>query len=128
MKKILSIVATAILAFTATGCTDEMKGDFVHDDATISSITMQPGSGSSSLSVSGVIDQEAGTILFTVPKAKRKEIDISQVRLRANIGLDAKITPSLSGWQDLSSPMEITVTATMTGTTKKYTLSATYEK
>lgn len=128
MKKIATLLAAVAMMLGISGCNDPMKGDFLHDDATISSIYMMPGTGVSSLTVIGSIDQEAGTIKFLVPKAKRKDIDISQVKLRANIGLDATCTPSLFGWQDLSSPMEITITATMTGTKKVYTLSASYEK
>ena len=128
MKKILSFVSFVLLAFALTGCQEPMEGDFLHTDNTISAIYMTPGRGTSSLSVSGLIDNEAGTVTFTVPKDKRKEIDLTEVKLRASVALDAFITPSLMGWHDISSPMEITVTASMTGESKKYTLSASYEK
>lgn len=128
MKKILSFVSFVLLAFALTGCEEPMEGDFLHTDNTISAIYMTPGRGTSSLSVSGLIDNEAGTVIFTVPKDKRKEIDLTEVKLRASVALDAFITPSLMGWHDISSPMEITVTAFMTGESKKYTLSASYEK
>ncbi|MGM9788044.1 MAG: hypothetical protein ACI3ZF_03970 [Candidatus Cryptobacteroides sp.] len=128
MKKILSFVSFVLLAFALTGCEEPMEGDFLHTDNTISAIYMTPGRGTSSLSVSGVIDNEAGTVTFTVPKDKRKDIDLTEVKLRASVSLDAFITPSLMGWHDISSPKEITVTASMTGESKKYTLSASYEK
>ena len=128
MKKIFALFSFVLLAFTFTGCQEPMEGDFLHTDNTISAIYMTPGTGTSSLSVSGVIDNEAGTITFTVPKDKRREIDLTQVKLRASVALDAFITPSLMGWHDISSPMEISVTASMTGEVKKYTLSASYEK
>ena len=105
-----------------------MKGDFLHTDTTISAIYMSPATGTSSVSVAGVIDNEAGTIKFTVPKAKRKDIDISEVKLRATVGFDAYVTPVLTGIHDLSEPFDITVTQKTTGEQKSYTLSASYEK
>ena len=128
MKKILALVSAALLALGLTGCTDPMKGDFLHTDTTISAIYMSPATGTSSVSVAGVIDNEAGTIKFTVPKAKRKDIDISEVKLRATVGFDAYVTPVLTGIHDLSEPFDITVTQKMTGEQKSYTLSASYEK
>ena len=128
MKKILALVSAALLALGLTGCTDPMKGDFLHTDTTISAIYMSPATGTSSVSVAGVIDNEAGTIKFTVPKAKRKDIDISEVKLRATVGFDAYVTPVLTGIHDLSEPFDLTVTQKMTGEQKSYTLSASYEK
>lgn len=117
----LAVLAASMLASCA-----KPDAEFVHDDATISAIVIRPATGTSSLSVSGVIDNETGEIVFTVPKEKRREIDISYVKVRANVGYDAYVTPVLTGIKDLSSPMKITVTAKMTGTSKDYTLYAQY--
>lgn len=115
---------TAMLAVSCGKADDE----FTHDDATISAIYLTPASGSSSISIAGVIDNEAGTITFTIPKAQRKKVSISEVKLRANVAYDAFITPSLSGVKCLDEPIDITVTAKMTGRTQNYTISAVYGK
>ena len=103
--------------------------DFVHDNATISAIyictTQKDATGKEkSDKFSGVIDQDAGTILFTIPKANRKDIDLTAVKLRANVGLDAyvKVTKELGkdvdrtlyGIHDITEGIDVTVTAKMT--------------
>ena len=128
MKKIFTFLSAAVACLALTACNDPMKGDFLHTDNTISAIYMLPATGSSSVSISGKIDNEAGTIQFTIPRAKRKEIDRAAVKLRANVALDAYVTPPLTGIHDLESPMEITVTASMTGESRKYVLSASIEQ
>lgn len=117
--------------------------DYVHDDATISAIkmgtTQKDASGKEkALTIDGVIDQDAGTVLFTVPKDKRRDIDLTAVKLRANVAFDAYVTVSkelgkdvdrtLYGIHDISEGIEITVTAKMTGRTKNYTLTAKIER
>lgn len=117
--------------------------DFVHDDATISAIyvcsTMKDATGKElALNFAGAIDQDAGTITFTVPKVNRKEIDLTAVKLRANVAYDAyvKVTKeggkdvdrTLFGIHDLSEGLYLTVTAQMTGRTKDYVITAKYEK
>lgn len=128
MKKIFTFLSAAVACLALTACNDPMKGDFLHKDNTISAIYMLPATGSSSVSISGKIDNEAGTIKFTIPRAKRKEIDRAAVKLRANVALDAYVTPPLTGIHNLESPMEITVTASMTGESRKYVLSASIEQ
>ena len=101
MKKIFTFLSAAVACLALTACNDPMKGDFLHTDNTISAIYMLPATGSSSVSISGKIDNEAGTIQFTIPRAKRKEIDRAAVKLRANVALDAYVTPPLTGIHNL---------------------------
>ena len=115
--------------------------EFVHDDATISAIymatTQKDAAGKEKpISFPGVIDQDAGTIVFSVPKDKRKDIDLDAVKIRANVGFDAyiKVTReggkdvdrTLYGIHDITEGIDLTVTAKMTGTTKNNNLTAKY--
>lgn len=142
MKKKLSILAISALALCALSCA-KPDADYVHNNVTISAIkmgtTQKDATGKEkALTFDGVIDQDAGTVLFTVPKDKRKEIDLTAVKLRANVGYDAYVTVTrelgkevdrtLYGIHDISEGIEITVTAKMTGRTKNYTLTAKIEK
>lgn len=74
--------------------------------------------------VSGQIDQQTGKILFPISKSLQSYFDIRQVKVRANVGYDVRITPSLSGIKNLEEEYAITVTATQTGRSKNYTLRA----
>ena len=140
MKRVLYIFAVAALAMGANACAVPDK-EFVHDDATISAIymatTQKDATGKEkSISFPGVIDQDAGTIVFSVTKDKRKDIDLDAVKIRANVGFDAyvKVTReggkdvdrTLSGIHDITEGIDLTVTAKMTGTTKDYHLTAKY--
>lgn len=127
MKKALSLIAILLGAVLVSGCV-KPDPEYTHDHYTISAIYLQPAVSSQSISIQGTINKETGDILFTIPKEIRKSVDITQVKLRANINYDAFIEPPLTGIKDLSSPMEITVTARMTGNSKKYTLQAAYQK
>ena len=82
MKRIfIAITAVAALMLGASSCA-KPDADFVHDNATISAIyictTQKDASGKEKPDkFSGVIDQDAGTIVFTIPKASRKDIDLT---------------------------------------------------
>ncbi len=142
MKRILSIIAIAVLALGANSCA-KPDADFVHDDATISAMyicsTQKDATGKEkTVTFPGVIKQDEGTIAFTISKDKRKDIDLDAVKLRANVGFDAyvKVTKeggkdvdrTLYGIHDITEGIDLTVTAKMTGTTKDYHLTAKYEK
>ena len=142
MKKLVSILGLTLLAMGLFSCA-KPDADYVHDDATISAIyvlsTMKDATGKTlSVSFPGVINQEDGSIAFTITKDKRKQIDLTAVKLRANVGYDAyiKVTKeagkdvdrTLYGIHDLSEGLELTVTARMTGRTKDYHITARYEK
>ena len=142
MKRILSIFAIAALALGASSCA-KPDADFVHDDATISAIyictTEKDATGKElPYKEAGVIDQETGNVVFTIPKAKRKDIDLTAVKLRANVGFDAyvKVTKELGkdvdrtlyGIHDITEGIDLTVTAKMTGRTKDYHLTGKYAK
>ena len=117
--------------------------DYVHDDASLSAIyicsTMKDATGKElSLGFPGAINQETGEVSFLVTKDKRKQIDLTAVKIRANVAFDAyvKVTSeggaevdrTLYGIHDISRGMDITITADMTGRTKDYHLTARYEK
>ena len=133
MKKILNILLTAALAALMPGCA-KPDAEFLHDDCTVKAIYMV--SVLSGAQIAGDIDDEAGTIRFTIPKADRKKWQddegfVTRVKLRATIPYDAVITPSLLGQKDLiniEEPVEITVTATQTGRTKTYNMKAAFSR
>lgn len=142
MKKILSILAITALVLGTLSCA-KPDADYVHDNANLSAIkmgtTQKDATGKEkALTFDGKIDHEAGTVLFTVPKENRKEIDLTAVKLRANVAFDAYVTVTrelgkpvdrtLYGIHDISEGIDITITAKMTGRTKNYTLTAKIEK
>lgn len=92
---------------------------------------MYPESGRSDRAVKGIIDQETGEISFPIPKTMRNDYDPSRVKLKATVGYDVRITPSLLGIKDLDNDgngLKITVTATMTGESRDYILKAYYSR
>jgi len=120
-------ILCAVLAF-CSACAEPEK-EFLHTDNTISSIIMYPEDGRSDRAVKGIIDQETGEILFPIPKLMRNDYDPSRVKVKATVGYDVKITPSLLGIKNLDNEgLEILVTATMTGESKKYVLKAYYSR
>lgn len=102
--------------------------EFLHADNTISSILLLPAESTVSTTITGTINQETGEILFAIPKNLRSSIDITKVKVRATVGYDVVITPSLSGIKNLEEAYPITVTATQTGESKDYTLRAYYSR
>ena len=65
---------------------------------------------------------------FPIPRKLKSTFDITKLKVRATVGYDVKITPSLSGIKDLSDPYEISVEATQTGEVSTYILQAYYER
>lgn len=122
MKYLLSAAAIMILA----GSCAKADPEYDHTDNTISAIYIAPAFASISATVSGKINQETGEILFPIGKRLASSFDLTKIKVRANVPYDVQITPSLSGIKDLSEPYTITVTATQTGVSKKYTLQAYY--
>lgn len=137
MKKLAYILLCAAGVLFCSSCARPDE-DFVHDDASISAIYMQTTEKDKTYSVQGVIDNEGGVISFVVPKDKRKEIDLTAVKIRATVAYDAFVSVTkeggkdvdrtLYGIHDISEGIELTVTANMTGRTKDYTLTAQYLK
>ncbi|MFD1772247.1 DUF5018 domain-containing protein [Sphingobacterium suaedae] len=60
---------------------------------------------------------------YYYPVESDNEVDLKKLLLRASVPADAKITPSLDGFMDVSSPLPITVTAG-TGEAKSYVVVA----
>lgn len=134
--KTIKVILTAIAIAALSGCAkpeygdQQYKADFLHDDCTIHSIYCYPVDAPVITQIAGKIDNEAGTIAFEIPNDKnRKYYDVTALKLKANIGYDAVISPSMSSdiW-DLSEGKEFTVTATMTGKSKKYIIEAYFIK
>ena len=107
--------------------------EYLHEDNSISSIFIVPASGTVSATINGVIAPVPGkgdayTIDFPIPRKLKSSFDLTKLKVKATVGYDVKITPSLSGIKDLSEPYEISVEATQTGKVRKYTLQAYYER
>ncbi len=107
--------------------------EYLHEDNRISSIFIVPANATVSAIVNGVIapvpgKEDAYTIDFPVPRKLKSSFDLTKLKVKATVGYDVKITPSLSGIKDLSEPYEISVEATQTGKVRKYTLQAYYER
>lgn len=117
----------------------------LHEDNTIHEIMMISTSTPEQLDgrplpqpVLGRIDQEAGTIEFAVPKKYRTRttpegkklvfFDLTRVKLRATVGYDVRITPSLFGIKDLSEKFEFEVLATQTGKARHYSARANFSR
>lgn len=124
LKYLILAFAASLIAFSCAKPADE----FIHDDCTISSIMMTSEKDKTTAPIEGTIDQETGEIIFTVPRDKYNAWDLTRVKVRATIGYDAYISPSLSGIKDLSEEYRITVTARQTGKSKDYTLLAKYAR
>lgn len=136
MKKTI-ILLLALSALLFAGCKKpEYPGflnpdspEFTHGNVEISSMLMISYGMPTSSSLEGVIDQEAGTVLFIVPRADRSKFDLTQVKLQATVYLDSVISPKLSDrlWDvtsdDEGNPkVRITVTSQITGESKEYTV------
>lgn len=132
MKSI--IMKAAILAISALAVFSCAKPDeeYVHSDCTISAIYMV--NPATKAQIQGQIDQESGDILFVIPRKeasswKDDNGSLIPVKLRANIGFDAFIQPSLLGLHQIEEePLVVTVSAPMTGDTKQYKLQAQFSR
>ncbi len=130
MKNILKALTLVLCLPLAMNCAKPGE-EYIHEDNSIRSISITPADGKSTATVAGeitAVDEAAGTynIEFPIPRALRTTFDLTQLKVRATVGYDVKITPSLSGIKDLSNPYEISVEATQTGNVRKYTLQAYY--
>lgn len=122
--KLFRYLIPACIAALVMGACAKPDEEFVHDDPTISAIYISPAFSDVPATVSGQIDQQTGKILFPISKSLQSYFDIRQVKVRASVGYDVRITPSLSGIKNLEEEYAITVTATQTGRSKNYTLRA----
>lgn len=102
---------------------------FTHEDVEISSMIMISVGKPLQSTLEGTIDNEAGTVIFKVPRADRDKYDLTKVKLQATVFYDAYITPKLGDrfWDvtsdDQGDPrVRITVTSGITGKTKEYTV------
>ena len=127
IKLIFAILIAAAVSMLTFSC-QKPDSEFLHADNTISSILLLPAESTVSTTITGTINQETGEILFAIPKNLRSSIDITKVKVRATVGYDVVITPSLSGIKNLEEAYPITVTATQTGESKDYTLRAYYSR
>lgn len=79
----------------------------------------------------GTIDNTAGTVVFDVPYNLSTSLDdvtdLSAVYLVGSAPIGSTITPGLGGLRDMTSPLEMKITAA-DGTEKPYTLTAALKK
>lgn len=125
MKKAFGYFIVFAVLLTTVSCAKPDE-EYLHTDNTISSIWITPADDATRV-VYGDIDEDTGIILFSIPRASRPYFPtLTSLKIRAIIGYDAVITPSLSGIKDLTSDFPITVTATMIGEDRNYILRAEY--
>ncbi len=124
--KYLKYIAAALLLIGLSSCKKAVN-PFVHDDVTITSMVMLSTGFDIQSSLEATIDQEAGTIVFVVPRAERAKYDLTKVKLMATVWFDAIISPKLSDtiWDvtkddDGNPRITLTVTSAQTGSTKQY--------
>ena len=122
--KLFRYLIPACIAALLIGACAKPAAEFEHAAPTLSALNLSPAFSDVPATVSGQIDQQTGKILFPISKSLQSYFDIRQVKVRANVGYDVRITPSLSGIKNLEEEYAITVTATQTGRSKNYTLRA----
>ena len=136
MKKIFKLLAAiAAPALLLASCA-EVEYPEKSGECTINSITLkvrvpQLDESIVYMDVPGQIDQENLTVHFVVPYNPSAVIDepadITKVFLVASLPVSAVLTPGLGGLIDMSSPLDVTVTAA-NGDSRKYTLTAEVRK
>lgn len=98
--KLFRYLIPACIAALVMGACAKPDEEFVHDDPTISAIYISPAFSDVPATVSGQIDQQTGKILFPISKSLQSYFDIRQVKVRANVGYDVRITPLALGHQE----------------------------
>ena len=127
MKDIVRYISVLAAIMIAGACA-KPDTEFLHWDNTISSIWITPATDATRI-VYGEIDDsvDPAVITFGIPRTSRPYFpDLSRLKVKAIVGYDAFVSPSLLGIKDLSSDFHITVTASQTGETKEYILRAKY--
>lgn len=99
--------------------------EFLHTDNTISNIWIMPSDNTTKL-IYGNINNETGEILFEISRENRLYFNSKSLKVKATVGYDAFITPSLLGIKDLSSDFPIQVEAIQTGEVRNYVLKVIY--
>ena len=136
MKNLFKILAGIALPALLLASCAEVEYPEKSGECTLNSITLkvkvpQLDDKVVYMDVPGQIDNENHTVLFVVPfnpsDILDDEADITKVFVVASIPVSAVITPGLGGLLDLSSPMEIKVTAA-NGASTTYTLTAEVRK
>lgn len=125
MRHLLILLAS--LGLLLQGC-QKPDPEFVHDDPTVTAFYISPVNAVIATTIQGVIDESTGKVTFPIPKKLASYYDPAKLKVRANIGFDIEISPSLMGIHDLSKEQTFTSRATQTGTSKVYTLFAYYSR
>ncbi|MBC9929253.1 N-acyl-D-glucosamine 2-epimerase [Chitinophaga qingshengii] len=85
-----------------------------------------PNKGAAETKYNGIFNETGDTIFFKLPAefpaGSGTKPDLTQLMIRANIPVNARVNPSLSGPQDLSKPLQLSVTAG-NGTTRNVVLA-----
>ena len=136
MKNLFKILAGIALPALLLASCAEVEYPEKSGECTLNSITLkvkvpQLDDKVVYMDVPGQIDNENHTVLFVVPfnpsDILDDEADITKVFVVASLPVSAVITPGLGGLLDLSSPMDIKVTAA-NGASTTYTLTAEVRK
>lgn len=126
MRQIIRYIIAAVAVLAAASCA-KPDSEFLHDDNTISSIWITPADDATRIIYGKIDTPEPGVILFEIPRASRPYFpDPTRLKVRAIVGYDASVSPSLLGAKDLSSDFRITVTANQTGESREYILRVQY--
>lgn len=128
MKNIVKCMFVLCMAAIAVSSCRKPGAEFLHTDNTISSIWITPADDATRI-IYGQIneDVEPAEIVFEIPRTSRPYFpDLSRLKVKAIVGYDAFVSPSLLGIKDLTSDFHIFVTANQTGETREYVLSAKY--
>ncbi len=112
MKKILSILLIASMAFfTACEVPEDFSGSYTDDGAQLITATFLDGTGGFYSEGTAPFGEEIKIVFpYYYPEESSNEIDITQMRLTANLPNNVIVTPGLAV-HDLTQPVEITITA-----------------
>lgn len=143
--KIGILIFSLIMIISLSNCASEDEEYiFVHDTNTISQMVCKASHLGSEfqgeiyefnkdgvLVESGFTQQDVeggyGLILFAISQSLEKDVDLTNIYLRATLVYDEFVTPSLSGRHDITGDGIIISVRSDVGTTRKYRVRGYYE-
>lgn len=143
--KIGILILSISMSVSLSNCADENEEyKFVHDVNTISQMVCKASHSSGEyrgeiyeftkdgVMIEGSFTQQDveggyGLILFPIAKSLEKDVDLTNIYLKATITYDEFITPSMSGKHDITGEGIIITVKSGVGTTRKYRVRGYYE-
>lgn len=143
--KIGILILSISMSVSLSNCADENEEyKFVHDVNTISQMVCKASHSSGEyrgeiyeftkdgVMIEGSFTQQDveggyGLILFPIAKSLEKDVDLTNIYLKATITYDEFITPSMSGRHDITGEGVIITVKSGVGTTRKYRVRGYYE-